>query len=230
MKRIIDGHRYDTNSAKEIAFNTEGNRGDFQFTKETLYRTKSGRYFIFGVGGPDTKYAEEIGQNQWSGGSKIIPVDDDAAQKFAEEHLDADEVEELFGEHNADTVKVSADISAADKQHLDDIKAATDKPLGELLSGWIRKDAVKRLYFVLDDAADGQPASTWDTFQGVYDCESKAIMEAESDWNHLTDAEKAKRIVTVNWIYVPTDAEISAETYDKIGPDSWYCAKEYKID
>lgn len=228
MKRIIDGHRYDTNSAKEIAFNTEGNRGDFQFTKETLYRTKSGRYFIFGVGGPGTKYAEEIGQNQWSGGSRIIPVDDDAAQKFAEEHLDADEVEELFGEHNADTVKVSADISAADKQRLDDIKAATDKPLGELLSGWIRKDAVKRLYFVLDDAADGQPAAAWDTFQGVYDSESKAIMEAEEDWNHLTAGEQSRRIVTVNWIYVPADAEISNETYEKMAPTEWYTAKEYK--
>ena len=228
MKRIIDGHRYDTEAAKEIAFTQDGSKGDFQFCRETLYRTKSGRYFIFGVGGPDTKYAEEIGQNQWSGGSKIIPVDDDAAQKFAEEHLDADEVEELFGEHDADTVKVSADISAADKQRLDDIKAAADKSLGELLSGWIRKDAVKRLYFVLDDAADGQPAAAWDTFLGVYETEDQAITEAENDWNHLTKSEKAKRIVTVNWIYVQENAEISAETYEKMAPTEWYTAKEYK--
>ena len=36
--------------------------------------------------------------NKWSGGSKIIPLSVEAAQKWAEEHLSADEYEKIFGE------------------------------------------------------------------------------------------------------------------------------------
>lgn len=44
-----------------------------------------------------TKYAVSMGQNSWSGGEKIIPLSAESARKWAEEHLDADDYEAIFG-------------------------------------------------------------------------------------------------------------------------------------
>lgn len=97
MKKIIDGRRYDTSSAKEMASDSYMTPRDFHYWRETLYRKMSGEYFLHGVGGPASKYAVSTGQNQWSSGEKIIPLSLEAAQKWAEEHLDGDEYEEIFG-------------------------------------------------------------------------------------------------------------------------------------
>ena len=98
MKKIIDGRRYDTDRAKKLASasSPEG-RSDFHWWEETLYRKSTGEFFLHGEGGPASKYAEACGQNQWSGGARIMPVSLEEAQKWAEEHLDGDEYEEIFG-------------------------------------------------------------------------------------------------------------------------------------
>lgn len=99
MKKIINGKRYDTETAKEVACASsyEG-RTDFHWWEETLYRKQTGEFFIYGEGGPASRYAEPCGQNSWTEGSRLMPVSLEKAQKWAEEHLDADEYEEIFGE------------------------------------------------------------------------------------------------------------------------------------
>jgi len=57
-----------------------------------------GEYFLRGEGGPRSKYAEAVGPSEWCGGEKVIPLTLDSAQKWAEEYLDADEYEKIFGE------------------------------------------------------------------------------------------------------------------------------------
>lgn len=47
---------------------------DFRYVEETLYRKRTGEFFLFGQGGPASKYAVSTGLNSWSGGSKIIPL------------------------------------------------------------------------------------------------------------------------------------------------------------
>lgn len=98
MKKIINGAKYDTSTAKKLGewSNNLGNR-DFNNCTERLYRTKSGKYFIYGYGGAMTKYAESCGNNSWTGGSNIEPVSRQAAMEWAEENLDGDEYEEIFG-------------------------------------------------------------------------------------------------------------------------------------
>ena len=98
MKKVIDGALYDTSTAKLLGEDSYSNPGDFQHWVETLYRTKSGKYFLHGKGGAMTTYAVCVSQNEWSGGEKIIPLDLDSAQKWAEEHLDGDEYIRAFGE------------------------------------------------------------------------------------------------------------------------------------
>ena len=109
MKKIINGKKYDTDTAKEIG--TWGNGGgwrDFSHMEETLYRKKTGEFFLFGEGGPNTKYSKRVDQNSWSGGSDIIPLSYENARKWAEEHLDADEYENAFGVVEEDESRVSA--------------------------------------------------------------------------------------------------------------------------
>ena len=99
MKKIINGRVYDTEKAKELGtYANYGSWSDFSHLEETLYRKKTGEYFLFGEGGAATKYAEAEGQNSWSGGRRIMPMTYDEAREWAEKHLEADEYEAIFGE------------------------------------------------------------------------------------------------------------------------------------
>lgn len=99
MKKIVEGKLYNTDTAKEIGSIFHGdNYGDFSHYSETLYKKRTGEYFLHGEGGPMSRYAVSVSQNSWSGGEKIIPLVYENARKWAEEHLNADDYEEEFGE------------------------------------------------------------------------------------------------------------------------------------
>lgn len=98
MKKVINGKVYDTDTAKKLAVYANGGTWrDFNHLEETLYRKKTGEYFLHGEGGPMTRYAEASGQNSWSGGERIMPMSYKEAIAWAAEHLDGDEYEEIFG-------------------------------------------------------------------------------------------------------------------------------------
>lgn len=102
MKKIINGKVYDTAKAHELGSDSYSYPRDFHYWAETLYQKRTGEYFLYGEGGPASRYAVSIGQNQWSGGEKIIPLDMAAARQWVEEHLDADDYEALFGTPDED--------------------------------------------------------------------------------------------------------------------------------
>ena len=58
-----------------------------------------------------TKYAESTGLNQWSGGSRIMPMSWDEAQAWAEENLSTDEYESIFGEVTEDDSRENVTLS-----------------------------------------------------------------------------------------------------------------------
>ena len=96
MKKIIKGKVYDTEKAKYVGSAAGGD--GFHALKEDLYQKRTGEFFLYGMGGPATKYAHYVdGNNAWSGGDKIIPLPYDKAREWVEEHLTADEYEEIFG-------------------------------------------------------------------------------------------------------------------------------------
>lgn len=111
MKKIINGRRYDTDSAREIWDASYGARTDFSHWSETLYRKSTGEYFLYGEGGPMSRYAEATGQNEWSGGEMITPLSIEAAQKWAEKHMPADEYEKVFGAVEEDLTKRTVTFS-----------------------------------------------------------------------------------------------------------------------
>lgn len=98
MRKIINGKKYDTETAKEIGSRFSGeSRQDFSYVEETLYRKRTGEFFLYGSGGPASRYAVRTGQNSWSGGSKIIPLSTQEARHWAEQYLTPDDFEAVFG-------------------------------------------------------------------------------------------------------------------------------------
>ena len=98
MKKIINGKLYDTETAKQVGtWSNNLSYRDFNNMSESLYRKRTGEFFLYGEGGPMTKYAQSTGQNSWSGGEMIIPLTIAAAREWAEQHLTADEYAEIFG-------------------------------------------------------------------------------------------------------------------------------------
>ena len=99
MRKIIDGRTYNTETSKEIGVWSNGcSRRDFGFCREALYKNTKGAYFIYGEGGPMSKYSKSAGQNSWTGGEDITPLSVEEARKWAEEHLEPEEYEAEFGQ------------------------------------------------------------------------------------------------------------------------------------
>ena len=106
MKKIINGKVYDTNTATKVGEWDDGKWDDrLHHCMEDLYRKRTGEFFLHGSGGASTKYAVPTGGSNWSSGENIFPLTYEAAQKWAEEHLDGDKYEAIFGEVVEDDTK-----------------------------------------------------------------------------------------------------------------------------
>lgn len=111
MKKIIDGRRYDTETAKLIGEDSYSNPSDFNYWSEDLYQKKTGEFFLYGEGGARTKYAQAIDSNSWCGGERIMPLSFQEAREWVEKHLDADTYEEVFGPVAEDDSKRALNLS-----------------------------------------------------------------------------------------------------------------------
>ena len=95
---IINGKKYDTETAKELANDSFLYPGDFRYWSETLYQKRNGEYFLHGEGGPLSQYARFVGMTARTNGEKIIPFTIEEAMQWAEKHLEGNEFEKIFGE------------------------------------------------------------------------------------------------------------------------------------
>lgn len=139
MKKVINGRRYDTDTAKELASESYSNCRDFHYWAETLYRKNTGEYFLHGVGGPASKYSQAVGLNEWSGGERIMPMTPDEAKEWAEKYLDADKYEEIFGQIEEETEKKTVSFSLR-LQTIEKIKTEAAKrgiPMSEYIDSII---------------------------------------------------------------------------------------------
>ncbi len=96
MKKIIRGRLYDTDTAKLIgSWNNGFDFSNFHHCEEYLFLKRNGEYFLNGSGGAMSKYSESRG-DYFCGGEDIIPMTEQEAKEWAEEHLKADVYLEFF--------------------------------------------------------------------------------------------------------------------------------------
>lgn len=111
MKKIIQNRKYDTETATKLGWDAGGD--GFTRWSEELFRKRNGEFFLYGEGGPMTRYAEACDGGNWCGGEAITPLTPEAARQWAEEHLDADNYEAIFGDPGeGDKVTLSLQIPA----------------------------------------------------------------------------------------------------------------------
>lgn len=97
LKRIINGKKYNTDTAEFLADYQIAYRSDFNFCREELYKKRTGEYFLFGEGGANSKYRKSVGLNEWGGGKRITPLTEDEAKRWVEVNAN-ESYEEIFGE------------------------------------------------------------------------------------------------------------------------------------
>ena len=97
MKRIINGKKYDTNTASLIYRATANCPcSDFAYWEEELFLKKTGEFFIAGEGHGFTKWASHNG-NSSGYGYGLEPISLDEAKEWVSRHCTVDLYEETFG-------------------------------------------------------------------------------------------------------------------------------------
>ena len=137
MIRVINGAKYNTDTAKPLGVWNNGLSSDnLNYCAEALYRTKAGRYFIHGVGGPNTRYNKIIGDSSWAGGEDIQPLSIGAAKAWAEDHLGGAAYIYIFGEPE-DPEKIAKHIylSPAANRRLEELQTETGRSQGAIIEG-----------------------------------------------------------------------------------------------
>ena len=155
MKKIINGRKYDTETATLIGFDSYSNYRDFNHWEEWLYKKRNGEFFLYGSGGPNSKYSVRVDMNSWSGGSKIIPLTYNSAKEWAEKHLNVDEYEGAFGkieEGQNELMVLYGDDWLYYKTHCDGVFEAFKELLYKLESIGVNVDNMKWDELTLCDA------------------------------------------------------------------------------
>lgn len=97
MIKVINGIKYNTDTAKELAHYWNGESGA-RTVSESLYRKRTGAYFIYGYGGALTIYGVPCENHCWSDSSKIFPITQKEAKAWVEKYCTAEEYIEIFGD------------------------------------------------------------------------------------------------------------------------------------
>lgn len=115
MKRIIDNKVYDTCTARSIGSASHADVDRLYGWSEELFIKRTGEYFLYGEGGPGSKYGRQTDTNNWSGGETIKPLTYAEARVWAEKNLDADAYLAHFEPAHDDDARsvLSISVSAA---------------------------------------------------------------------------------------------------------------------
>ena len=142
MKKIINGKLYDTTTAKSIGSDSYSNRREFNYWYEELYQKRTGEFFLYGEGGPMSRYARTIGQNEWSGGEEIMPLSYSKAREWAEKHLTVDECTEAFGvpDEDAEDAVLHAKIPAQIMAKLKTKSAESGESVTKIINDILQKN------------------------------------------------------------------------------------------
>lgn len=105
MIKVIDGKRYNTDTAEHVLGHSNGHfSSDFKYRSKDLYRTNKGAWFLHHEGGALSDMAVSISGGS-EGSSSIEPVTDDDAFGFLQAHSDDSKSQEAIDTHFADRIE-----------------------------------------------------------------------------------------------------------------------------
>ncbi len=141
MKKRIRGLEYNTGTAKKIAeCSSSYGVNDNQFYKETLYRKRTGEFFVHGVGNAGSKYAEWLPDyHSYTSGEAIKPLTFDEAKEWYTELLndgsgDEKQYKELFQPKDSpEKVSLTLSVSKRAKKGLLDLATKQGKSQSEIV-------------------------------------------------------------------------------------------------
>ncbi|RVU97073.1 hypothetical protein EII22_09060 [Coriobacteriales bacterium OH1046] len=142
MRKIIDGRLFDTETAHMVCEPTSPvgmhDRGDFHYYEESLYRKRTGEYFLHGWGGPLSPYAEPYGRGSQSG-ERIVPLSPEQAREWAEGHMEVEEYEAEWGlPGEGDSRVMTVTVSEAAYRAIKDRAAGDGTTMGAAVDEAIR--------------------------------------------------------------------------------------------
>lgn len=98
MKKIIDGKKYDTETAPVVAIYEYSYKSEYDWYREELHKKRTGEFFLYGEGHAKSPYAKCIDLHEYAPGEDIRPLTLDEAKEWAVESLEVEEYEAIFGE------------------------------------------------------------------------------------------------------------------------------------
>ena len=137
MKKVIQGVLCDTSTAKYLGSASYLGDRDFAHWREALYRTKSGKYFLYGEGGPASRYSTADSDGRWKSGEQINVISRKAAEEWAEEHLSGDEYEAAFGVPD-EVPRITIALTPENRKKLEGVRAENGMTFVEIIN-----DAIK---------------------------------------------------------------------------------------
>lgn len=141
MQQTIANQHYDTDTAQAIGNWQRGYSSEKGYISETLYHTPEGAYFLHGEGGPRSRYAQRVGPNTWGYGERIIPISEDEAHAWAENHMTESAYDKLYGTnaHAESLTTVMVRLKTATAQKLDDAARSLGRQPSDLAEELIAK-------------------------------------------------------------------------------------------
>lgn len=136
MKKVIGGSVYNTDTARKVGQWDNGKLDGPEWGRETLYQTKSGRYFLRFAGGPDSEHAEVAADGQRSRGVRLQPISPSDAAAWAADRMSPQQFSAEFGPpaNPKELEQLNLSIPAGVKSKLERMKAETGKSISQIVS------------------------------------------------------------------------------------------------
>lgn len=136
MKKITNGVLCNTETARLLGeMEYMSNPSDKSWYCERLYKTKTGKYFLYGYGNWGSPYAKPTGNGGYKDGENIVlfPTPS-AAREWAEKKINPDAYIAVFGEPEEDgEVDIKVTITTQARAKLDAERDRTGETLSAIV-------------------------------------------------------------------------------------------------
>ena len=145
MKKMINGKRYDTETARYIgSCSSDYSVTNPRYFEESLYLKRTGEFFFFFLGGGMSRYATGV-SGSMTGNEKIIPISSEEARRWGKKHLEVEKYEEVFELEKEENVLFSVLLPKSIYEELKNEAAGENVSMKEV----VVKRLKQKIYFVI---------------------------------------------------------------------------------